>query len=162
MIRSIGFRCTPNKVFYSIVEKNENSFQIINIDRLILPNCLIIPEQLKYIRNNIHDILSEYQVLTGGIRITESYAPRFKTTFINRIYLEGLILELFASSTLKHYYIGQISNISKYIGIERTDFKKYIDGEKDFDQVEGWNSLKKEEKESVLTAIGGLEIVSSI
>jgi len=159
MIRAIGFRCAPQKVFYCIIEKSDASTGILNLDFLTLSNCLIIPEQLKYLRNNILDILNEYQIEYGGIRITE---PTSRTINRNRIYLEGVIQELFASSSLRDYYVGQIANISKYLRIERSDFKKYLRGEKNYQSVENWNSLKKEEKESVLTALGALEIVSNI
>ena len=156
MIRTIGFRCTPHKVFYCIIEKDGSSFSILNVDYFILPNCLIIPEQLKYIRNNILDVLNEYQIIYGGIRVAESTS---QTQIKNRLYLEAIIQELFASSSVRCYYVGQIANISKLLGIERTDFKKYINGEKNYQLVEDWNSLKKEERESVLTALGALRIV---
>lgn len=156
MIRTIGFRCTPHKVFYCIIEKDGSSFSILNVDYFILPNCLIIPEQLKYIRNNILDVLNEYQIIYGGIRVAESTS---QTQIKNRLYLEAIIQELFASSSVRCYYVGRIANISKLLGIERTDFKKYINGEKNYQLVEDWNSLKKEERESVLTALGALRIV---
>ena len=156
MIRTIGFRCTPHKVFYCIIEKDGSSFRILNVDYFILPNCLIIPEQLKYIRNNILDVLNEYQIIYGGIRVAESTS---QTQIKNRLYLEAIIQELFASSSVRCYYVGRIANISKLLGIERSDFKKYINGEKNYQLVEDWNSLKKEERESVLTALGALRIV---
>jgi len=156
MIRAIGFRCTPHKVFYCIIENSGSSIKILNIDYLTLPNCLIIPEQLKYLRNNILDILNEYQISFGGIRITESFS---RTLSRNRLYLEGVIQELFASSPLKKYYIGQIANISKYLGIERSDFRKYLNGEKNYQSVQNWSALKKEEKEAVFTALGAFKIV---
>ena len=159
MIRSIGFRCSPHKVFYCIIEKRGYTKSILNIDSLTLPSCLIVPEQLKYIRNNILDILNEYQVICGGIRVAE---PTSRTLAKGRLYLEGVIQELFASSSLMDYYIGQIANISRYLGMERSDFKKYINNKKHYQSIENWNSLRKEEKESALTALGAFEIVSNI
>jgi hypothetical protein len=51
------------------------------------------------------------------------------------------------------YYTGQISNISARLGLERTDFKKLIEGDKDY-EIESWSELAKPEKEAVLAAIG--------
>jgi len=68
--------------------------------------------------------------------------------------MEGVILELFASSSLEKHYVGQISSISRLLKIPRSDFKLIVKGELDFPSVERFEEVNKEQKEAILTALG--------
>ena len=52
------------------------------------------------------------------------------------------------------YFVGQISSISARIGFPRSDFKQFVAGEKNFDQVENWKGFEPEEREAILAALG--------
>jgi hypothetical protein len=145
----LGLRASPTEVTFTVFDEESNS--IITIDQIKVPKVLESPEALKHIRFNILDIIREYSITNAGIRITESSSQQLS---IERIQIEGVIQEAFASSALKSYYTGQVSNISKRIGIDRKTFKPFIDGEKNFDNIEGWEKLSKNERESVLCALG--------
>lgn len=148
-MKTIGFRVKPKQITFVVYDSNEHS--IINVETIKIPKALSIPEYLKYIRTNIIDILREYQISKAGLRITESSAQSLN---IERIQIEGVIQETFASTILAGYFCGQISNISPKLGIERSDFKKYVNGELNYDSVENWSELNEEEREACLTAIG--------
>jgi hypothetical protein len=150
-MRTIGIRVAPKIVTFVIYDSDVP--KIINVEDVKLPLAFTIPDALKYIRNNVLDILREYQVSSAGIRITEPTAQRIN---IERVQIEGVIQEAFASSSLEHYYVGQISSISAKIGIQRSDFKKYIDGSLDFEAVENWNSFSSSQKEAVFCALGAV------
>lgn len=145
---SIGLRVEPKKITFAIIDIEEN--EILNIEKLIVPISLDVPEQLKYIRLNLLDIIREYDVNVAGIRIIESNA---RTLNVERIQIEGVIQEAFASSSIEKYFIGQISSISAKLGFPRTDFKKYIDNTLQY-KIEGWENLRSEEKEALFVAIG--------
>jgi len=148
-MRNIGIRVSPRIVTFAIYEKKDAN--IINIEDIKIPVALFMPDALKYIRNVIIDILREYQITDAGIRITESNAQKIS---IERIQIEGVIQEAFASSNLNSYYVGQISSISARIGIPRTDFKKYISNDLVLENIEGWADMSINQKEAVLCAIG--------
>jgi len=148
-MKTIGIRVQPSEVTFVVFDAAENA--LVNVETIKIPKALAVPDALKYVRNNILDVLNEYDVECGGLRVTESNSQQKN---IRRIELEGVIQEAFASSTLRAYYCGQISNISAKVGIPRTDFKLLVDGEKDFDQVEGWDELDREAREATLAAIG--------
>lgn len=148
-MRSIGIRAKPTEVVFAIFDSKQQ--RIINIEALKIPKALNKPEALKYVRNHVIDILNEYEVDTGGIRITESSSRNLS---IDRIEIEGVIQEAFSSSTLKSYYSGQIATIAAKNGFDRTDFKKYVDGEIEFNNVENWDNLSKLEREAIITAFG--------
>ena len=100
MIRSIGFRATPHEVYYSIVSKHESDIEIILlIDQLVLPRAMEVPEKLKYLRTTFLDIINEYQVTKACVRATENSANK---PDISRVYVEAVIQELIASSTILH------------------------------------------------------------
>ncbi|WP_244137025.1 hypothetical protein [Burkholderia pyrrocinia] len=123
---------------------------VLNVEDIRIPAAFHTPEALKYIRNNLLDILREYDIERAGIRVTE---PNAQSLNITRIQIEGVVQEAFASSLLQSYYVGQISSISARLGIERADFKRYIDGQLDW-PVENWTGMRKEQREALLCAMG--------
>lgn len=149
-MNTIGIRAAPTAVTFVVYDSTSKS--VLNIEDIRIPSAFAMPDALKYVRNNLLDILREYAIENAGIRTTESSA---QTLNVARIQIEGVIQEAFASSALKAYYIGQISSISKKLGIERTDFKKFIDGSKDW-AAENWTVLSKEQREAFLCAVGAV------
>ncbi|MGF6706951.1 hypothetical protein [Pseudomonas frederiksbergensis] len=145
----IGVRASPTEVIYCVFDSNKNL--IINIGKINIPKSLGVPEQLKHIRLNLLDVLREYEVLEAGIRVLE---PTAQSVSIERVQIEGVIQEAFASSNVKSYYVGQISSISSRVGIDRTQFKPLVEGETSLDGFENWHDLSKTEREAALCAIG--------
>lgn len=155
MKTAIGIRANPNHVNYCIIRGNVKEFEVRLIDKVINPKSLELPEQLKFIRNTFCDIINENGVELACIRITESNARQVNTT---RMYIEGVIQELIASSTIEKYFIGQISNISSKLDINRTDFKPYVKGYNTFLGMDIWNGLSKEERECVMASVSTLNL----
>jgi len=155
MKKSIGIRATPSTVYFSVVSYENEELEITLLDKINIPKALNIPEQLKFLRNTLCDIINEFKVTHACIRITEANA---QSTNITRIYIEGVIQELFASSTIINYYVGQISNISKNLNIDRSAFKPYVEGEQDFLGIENWKRYSKEQRECLMSAISALNI----
>lgn len=145
----IGVRASPTEVIYCVFDPNNDA--IVNIGKINIPKSLGVPEQLKHIRLNLLDVLREYEVLEAGIRILE---PTAQSISIERVQIEGVIQEAFASSNVKSYYVGQISSISSRVGIDRTQFKPLVEGETSLDGFENWHDLSKTEREAALCAIG--------
>lgn len=147
-MRTIGIRAAPKAVTFVVFDADADA--VLNVEDIRIPIAFHTPEALKYVRNNLLDILREYGIERAGIRVTE---PSAQSPNIARIQIEGVVQEAFASSLLKSYYVGQISSISARLGIERADFKRYVDGQLDW-PVENWASLRKEHREALLCAMG--------
>jgi hypothetical protein len=77
-----------------------------------------------------------------GQRDERSIEPSAQTQGIERIEIEGVIKEAFASSELVSYYVGHISSISARLGIERRAFKPLVDGEQEY-PVENWAACRE-------------------
>lgn len=148
-MKSIGIRVKPSEIIYAIIDIEKK--KVIVVDTIKVPNSLILPEQLSFIRNNLLDIFNEYKVDRAGIRTTESVS--FNKD-LKRIQIESVIQEMLSSSTVEKYYIGQIASISKLISIPREDFKKYVNNEKTYKPIGNWEEHNKEEREALLTALG--------
>lgn len=148
---TIGLRADPKAVTFVVYNTEERS--ILNIEEIKIPAALEVPDRLKYIRSNLLDVLREYSIETAGIRITEPNADASR----ERVEIEGVIQEAFASSGLKGYYVGQISSISRRAGIERQDFKLIVQGKKAY-PVENWEEMKEKEREAFLTALGAAHV----
>lgn len=155
MQKSIGIRVTPSTLFFSIVTYENEVLEITVVDKINNPKALNIPEQLKFLRNTLCDIINEFSITNACIRITES---NVKSINIPRIYIEGVIQEIFASSSVIKYYVGQISSISANLGIDRADFKPYAEGKKVYNEIENWSSYSLEERESLMSSISALNI----
>lgn len=155
MIKSIGIRVTPSTIFFSIVSYQNEDLEILLIDRINNPKALKLPEQLKFLRNTLCDIINENNIDNACIRVTESIAQK---PSIERIYIEGVIQELFASSTIKKYYVGQISSISSKLGFDKERFKEYSQGKQNYLDIERWKTYTIEERESLMSAISAINL----
>ncbi|WP_150526781.1 hypothetical protein [Roseibium sediminis] len=145
---TIGIRATPKVVTFAIYDTKAET--IVNVEKIKIPAAFETPAALKYVRSNLLDVLREYEVARAGVRVTESIANHPN---IERIQIEGVIQEAFASSELQSYYVGQIASISKRLGVDRKKFKPLVDGIDD-PGVENWRKMGKEEREAILCAMG--------
>ncbi len=143
---SIGIRTTPKEVFYTIINTDRNE---AIIDSLRIPAALEFPEQLKYLRSTFLDIINEQEVEIGCIRVSESIA---QNPSLVRCGIEGVLQELIASSTLKRYKIGRVTNISSLLDMDKDEFKEMAEGRKVFKELDFWPSLSKEHRESYMAA----------
>lgn len=148
-MNTMGIRARPDAITIAVYDSVAR--KVLNVEEIRIPNALSIPEALKYLRNNVLDVLREYEIKKAAIRIIESSA---QTVPIRRVEIEGVVQEAFASSGLVSYLCGQISTLSARMGIARKDFKRYVDGELSMDGVDGWARLTKEQREAVMAAIG--------
>ena len=147
---TMGIRAKPGEVTFAVYDVDAGT--LINVEIIKIPKALSTPDALKYVRNNILDVIREYSIAHAGLRVTESSA---QSKNVERIEIEGVIQEAFASSELTSYYVGHISSISSRLGIPRTDFKPLVAGEREYD-VEHWATMSAAERESVLCAVGAV------
>lgn len=155
MTKSIGIRVTPSTIYLSIISTDGKNLEIILVDKINNPKALEVPEQLKFLRNTLCDIINEFDIDKACIRITESIA---QTPNILRTYIEGVIQELFASSTIKKYYVGQISSISSKLGFDKNQFKLYSEGKQSYLDMDNWTNFSLEERESIMSAISAINL----
>jgi hypothetical protein len=147
---TIGIRAAPRLVTFAVYDSEADA--VLNVEEIKIPAAFSKPDGLKYARSNLLDVLREYRVERAGVRITEPNAD----PNIDRVQLEGVIQEAFASSDLAGYYVGQIASISARIGIPKTAFKPYVEGEQSY-PVDNWASMSREKREAVLTALGAVD-----
>lgn len=148
-MRTIGIRARPAAFTFAVFDAGES--RILNVETISIPQALYRPDALRYVRTTVLDLLREYGTTQGCIRETE---PSAQAVSIERVQIEAVIQESFASSNLTKYFVGQISSITARVGIPRIDFKLLVSGEKVFDRVENWHEFSPEEREAILSAIG--------
>ena len=149
---TIGIRARPNNLIFAIFNSDQKN--IVNVEEIKIPAAFTLPEGLKYIRNNLLDVLREFGVEKAGIRITESNSQKLS---IERIQIEGVVQEAFASSTVQSCYVGRISTMAANLGIRREEFKPLISGEKD-PGVENWSAQSDIQREAILCAMGAVNV----
>jgi len=137
----IGIRVTHKKIFYTIAIEGKYYNDVI-----IVPQKLETPRQLSYIRTVLQSIITEQGVTVAGLRLCESIASA-KT---ERIYIEGVIQEFFANSSIEKYSIFRLRNMAKRNGVSLGEIQEYIQGENTPEHVEGWKKFSKEHRESFL------------
>ncbi|WP_183560875.1 hypothetical protein [Mucilaginibacter sp. SP1R1] len=150
-MRLIGIRVNPHKVLYSIVEDNNDSYEVIN-QELIIPVSFNLPQKLKYIRKTFLDILNEYVVLRAGIKLTE-YSG-YQSPDVNRVMIEGVILEMLASSKVERYFAGTKVSIAASLGLAADGtITRIIDGHETYAGIADWPTISKEHRECIMTAL---------
>ncbi len=149
---TIGIRAAPSVVTFAVY--NSESREVVNVEQIRIPAAFSSPDGLKYLRSNLLDVLREFKIEKAGLRVTE---PSARNPSIERIQIEGVIQEAFASSELRAYYVGQVSSISARIGIKRNEFKPLVEGETDYD-VENWQRMSLEGREAILCAVGAVDV----
>jgi hypothetical protein len=147
---TIGIRAAPKIVTFAVYDSDSRT--VINVEEMKIPVAFSLPDRLKYVRSNLLDVLREYKIVQAGIRETE---PAAQSSNIERIQIESIIQEAFASSELKGYYVGQIASISAKIGIDRTEFKPLVEGSREY-HVENWTAMTAAAREAVLCAVGAV------
>lgn len=148
---TIGIRAHTKGLIFAVYDSTAG--KVVNVEEIRIPAAFGVPDGLKYARNNLLDVLREYKVESAGIRLTESTS---KTIRVERVAIEGVVQEAFASSELRGYYTGQIATIASRLGIDRVRFKPMVeDGENDLD-IGNWQEMSKEEREAILCAMGAV------
>lgn len=161
IMHSIGIRISPNKnsprVYYAVINDQEDGFEIVRCSFLNIPLSLEIPEQLAFIRTNLLSIILQYNITHAGLRISETMA---QTPSVYRMNIEGVVQELFANSTIETYSVMRIAQMSKLL--DDGDIKKYLETEEIFAEIEEWKSFKLEERECLIVACASTVLMRSV
>lgn len=158
---AIGFRVSPDEIYYSIVANKEEGYEIISIANLKIPVSIDVPSQLSYIRNTIGTIMTQYQVCYGGIKLIEGNARvAINNDLIFRFNLEGVLMELFSNSTVKRYFLGMTSNIASVLNVKKGTPPEMLSKLIDIDnyKTDDNKKLGAEYKDAVIVALAAIEM----
>jgi len=148
---TMGLRAAPKFVTFAIFD--DVTTRVLNVEDIQVPAAFDWPVALKYVRSSVLDVLREYQVEKAGVRTSE---PMAQSPSVERIQIEGVIQEAFASSGLLSYFAGPIAIGAAMLRVDRANFKPMTkEGRNDLD-VEGWENLTDVRREAVLFAIGAV------
>ena len=160
----IGLRVYSNSiVYYAVIEKqSEDNFNFLDISQINVPLSIEWPEALNFTRNTLLDILMEYKVDNAALRIAE-FGRTLNKIAIERHYIEGVIQESLASSSVNKFVAGQISELTGIANMPKTDFKKYANGEihsphYPTTETPNWSSLILEKRECVLACFTAFKL----
>lgn len=121
----IGIRVGITDIYYSIIQKNNNEFDILSISSIKIPKALNIPEKLSYVRNTLITIIGQYNISYAAMRIIEGAAmSNINSNSLFRVNVEGVVQEVFAGSTIRAYDLACNSSVSAILG---TSSKKILD-----------------------------------
>lgn len=159
---TIGLRVYSNhKIYYCLLEQySDGSLNYLDISYLNIPLSLQWPEALNFVRNTVLDILLQYKVERAAIRICE-FGTIINSPIIERSYIEGVLQESIASSSVKKYLTGKIAEFTSLLSMKRDEFKKYADAELEYSNIplgQNWNKFSLEERETILVANAALFI----
>lgn len=149
-MNTLGLRASPKTIYFCVYDTDKN--ELVNLEKISIPNIFETPEKLKYLRTTILDIIREYDIHKAGIRLTEHH-PKAKPN-IQRVQYEGIIQEAFASSSLVSYFQGPITSIASRTGRSTATVKSLMDGKEQLEDMDEWLTYSKEEREAILSAMG--------
>ncbi|WP_193347231.1 hypothetical protein [Corallococcus soli] len=155
---AIGLRAHPQKIWYAILQEQQDKTVTLNLATLRIPIALANPAKLQFIRTTLLNIMGEYGVSRAGIRTTE---PTAQSPDSFRLNIEGVAQEVMASGAVSTYFAGPIARIAGCLNITpRENVKKYITGELTYPGENNWQNLKNEEREAFLAALCALALPS--
>jgi hypothetical protein len=152
-MNTLGLRASPTEVTFCVYDTVKNV--ILNVEEIRIPNALNMPEKLKYLRATILDVLREYQIIKAGIRLTEHSAM---SSSPERIQIEGVLQEAFASSTLKNYFQGALVTIASKLSTDKTTLFNLIKTSSEYDAIDNWCDFNVKEREAILVALGAINV----
>lgn len=152
----IGIRVEPKFIHYAIVAltEKEDSFDIVDVSHVVVPQGLLMPDRLRYLRSVFSDLFQHYQIGYAGIRLAETIAQQRSR---DRIYYEAILTELIADSKLLAYFAGTKTSICSKLGIKTKEFKAAVDSHS-YLNIPDWSSYKPNGKEALLTALVTLQL----
>ncbi len=145
---TMGLRAAPKCVTFAIFDGDAQA--VVNVEDIQIPAAFQWPVALKYVRSSVLDVLREYQVSRAGVRTTE---PMAKSISIERIQIEGVIQEAFASSSLDGYFAGPIAVVSAMLRIDRAAFKPMTKEGRNDMRIDGWQEFSEVRREAVIFAM---------
>ncbi|MBD2862483.1 hypothetical protein [Paenibacillus oceani] len=152
---AIGIRVAPKVIYYTIIEGlPDDNFEVKAIDKIKIPEALDDPRKLSYLRTTLLSIIMEFDITIAGVRIAEGTAQSVSNF---RIYLEGVIQELFANSSVEKYFLATKTKLARCLGQSTQIITGYIDGQNDFVGIPDIARSHSEKRESILTALASLE-----
>lgn len=155
-MRAIGIRAAPKQVTYAVLEEDGEEIRIVDLNQVVVPQALWTPDRFRYLRTTFLDIIEEYSVVRAGLRLAEAMSAN-QDPF--RIGVEAVLQELLSSSPVEQYFCGRINSIAALIdGVRTTDMKPLIKGEQTFRDMQTWQEMSPEQRESFLSALASLAL----
>ncbi len=153
-MKTIGLRATPTKIYFSIVEYEEDEATISVVDSVTVPMLLTEPDQLSYIRIMFYTFIQQFQVEAAVIRRREDIAQNFSP---ERTQIEGVLQELISSCSVSRYKACSIVQIASLLEKTASEIKQGMSGT-DIMGIENWSSYSKEQRESILCALAATQL----
>jgi hypothetical protein len=152
---SIGFRASPDAVHYAVLAQEADAVVVRNVSLVVVPAALHAPEQLRFIRITLLDVIADYRADRAGIRTTE---PISKGVSVARLNIEGVIQELLASGATPTYFAGPIAKIAGLLKLKPALVKQYMQGTETYPGSGQWSKYSTEGREAVLAARAALAV----
>ncbi|MBN1086530.1 hypothetical protein JNO12_18900 [Erwinia aphidicola] len=146
-MRILGVRAAPKVTSFVVYCTEESELKCVDVIKT--PGILDTPEKLKYVRNNILDILNLYKVELAAIRVTESISDNLN---IDRLYIEAVIQEAFSSSDIRKYYTIRKAGMKSSLELSESTYKEILKSQKSLKEIDNSN-FTPETNEAVLAAL---------
>lgn len=170
-LTSVGFRVTPAKIFFSVVEVDQEHFSDLgdstkevhsiiyrrrtgDKDGIIyIPTILDPSHQYSFIRTAVQGLLEDYKPISSGFKAIEGNAKLRRNS---RLVFEAIVTEAVMQTAVKKYLTGTYTTIGTYLRPKLTsqEVKTLVEKGKH----PNFNDLPEheEEREAMLTAIAAL------
>jgi len=142
----IGVRCSPRDFAYCILEGTKNEPRLIHYAEIQFPQSYSWPYNLRWLMQEVEDILNKYSVDSIAIKSSEGIASRGKS-FVERIEYETVFLLVSASRGLRPITKKVKSTIAKDFGMKgKARYLSTIDTSK----IQEFSNFSDKLKEAVL------------
>lgn len=145
----IGFRCSTDVIVYSVLTGTKIKPQVKRTNELKIPKCYKRIEELKWIYQEISEIIKKEMPDLICLKDTEAMA-RKGNNYTKRLENETAIIIAASFANVKNFYKKVKATIAKDLGLKGRS--KYLKTQLDCSVICNYDNYNDHEKESILSA----------
>jgi len=148
IMRILGVRCSPKEFAYCVIEGKKATPQLLHTDQVAIPTGYAKPLALKWLLQEVDDMLKKHAVESIAIKCAEGLASRDRS-FVERIEFETVFILAGALRGLKPITKKVKATIAKDMGVKgKVRYLATIDTS----AIPSFSQLPEKLREAVLVA----------
>ena len=152
-MKTIGFRCSNSDLSYAILEGDQSSPKVIEINSMNFPKNYEDGQLLNWFYQEVDGIINQHTPDNIGIRCHEGMV-RKKNPFVVRMQIEGMIFLCATKNGIDDIASKTRSTIAKDLGTKGK--ASYLNKKVDFSVIPDYAKLTDKKKEAVQVALSML------
>lgn len=151
---ALGIRCSNKDFAYAVLDGTKSNPSLVAHDIISFPKGYSTPFKLKWLLQELEDMVRRYSIGSIAMKGTEGLAARGKP-FVERVECESIVFLAGATTGIKRVRRKIKSSIAKDLGFKGKG--RYLNSKLDTSLITSFESLNAKEQEAVIVGWSDLE-----